>query len=663
MTTLSQPFFPQRHSFFSVFSAPRCLALLLIGFGLIHPADLLLAQTPSIQWQKTIGGTLGDEVRSVQKTSDGGYIIGGSSYSNSSGDKTENSKGGWDYWVIRLDASGNILWQKTIGGNSTDKLQSVQQTTDLGFILGGYSLSGVSGDKSENNLGGNDYWVVKLDASGGIVWENTIGGSGHDELYSVKQTPDGGYVLGGSSASGISGDKTENSLGIFDYWVVKLDETGTIVWQKTIGGNDFDELWSVSVTTDGYFLAGSSFSSISGNKTENSLSWDYWLVLINSAGTVVAQNTIGGSGSDFIRAAVPTSGGGYFIGGYSNSGISGDKTESTKGDNDYWVLKLDASLAIEWQKDLGGTNGDILYSVLQTSDGGYLAGGYSVSGISGDKTENNKGFNDFWVLKLDNSGAISWQKTIGGSSADELYAMAQNTAGDYFLAGTSGSNISGDKTADSKGDIDIWAMKLTTGTAPSFSACPAGPLTANAAANECTAPVSYTVAASGSPAPVLTYAFSGATTGSGNETGSGELFHMGDTEVTVSATNDLGTTTCVFTVSVSGSMPIQNATQSENYCNLSDALTNAADSDHIMLQAGNYTGCVTVDRNLYLEATGGAVVLDCLVLDGTGKMLTLDSDLTINQLTLSNGLINTNGKNLRVGSVTGGNMANYIITQ
>ncbi len=210
----------------------------------------------SIYWQKTIGGNVGDVLRSIQQTNDGGYILGGNSWSGISGNKTESGLGGDDYWVVKLDSSGYIQWQNTIGGDTTDILNSIQQTLDGGYILGGYSKSNSSWDKTEDSKGAYDYWVVKLDSSGNIQWQNTIGGDSSDVLSSIQQTLDGGYILGGSSESNSSGDKTENILGGADYWVVKLDSFGNIQWQNTIGGNNLDELTSIQQTTDGGYILG-----------------------------------------------------------------------------------------------------------------------------------------------------------------------------------------------------------------------------------------------------------------------------------------------------------------------------------------------------------------------------------------------------------------------
>ncbi len=168
-----------------------------------------------IEWQNTIGGNDIDFLCSVIQTTDGGYLLGGYSWSDISGDKTETGYG-WDYWVIKLDGLGNIQWQNTIGGNDFDYLSSVIQTTDGGYLLGGYSHSGITVDKTEAGQGSSDYWVVKLDGSGNILWQNTIGGNNYDELRSIIQTTDGGYLLGGYSNSDISGDKTEANQGSGD---------------------------------------------------------------------------------------------------------------------------------------------------------------------------------------------------------------------------------------------------------------------------------------------------------------------------------------------------------------------------------------------------------------------------------------------------------------
>jgi hypothetical protein len=427
---------------------------------------------PEIEWQNTIGGSGTDQLYSIRQTPDKGYIVGGISSSDVSGDKTEPVVALFDYWIVKLDSLGNIEWQNTIGGNEYDYLTKVELTTDGGYIVGGYSNSPASVDKIEDSWPGGyygyDYWVVKLDSIGNIEWQNTIGGTSDDYLKDLCQDVDGGYILGGSSSSGISGDKTEDVMGEDDYWIVKLDSLGNIVWQNTIGGDMSDNLYDIGNTPgDIHLLGGSSNSGISGDKTEESIEGvfgvntnDYWIVLVN-ADSILTQNTIGGNAGDYNLSFRTTNAGKYLLGGQSGSGISGDKTESQIGDDDYWVMLLSGVSEIEWQNTIGTSVGDAFTDLFQTFDGGYFLGGYTDAGISGDKTEVNYGGSDYWVLKLDTIGNIIWQNSIGGNSTDRLIALEQTSDGGYILGGYSSSPISGDKTeASMLGTFDFWIVKL-----------------------------------------------------------------------------------------------------------------------------------------------------------------------------------------------------------
>ncbi|HKR06809.1 MAG TPA: T9SS type A sorting domain-containing protein, partial [Bacteroidia bacterium] len=435
--------------------------LILAGFCFLFSDGF--AQV-AIEWQNTIGGNGSDDFGLILQTADGGYICGGSSASDISGDKTEDSNGSLDYWVVKLDGSGNIQWQNTIGGNSADMLFSFQQTSDGGYILGGTSDSDISGDKTENSYGNYDYWVVKLDGSGSIQWQNTIGGNLNDQLYSIQQTTDGGYILGGHSDSGISGEKTENCNGEYDYWLIKLNASGNIQWQNTIGGNYSDYLFSMQQTIDdGFILGGFSLSNISGDKTENNIggSIDYWIVKTDASGNIQWQNTIGGNLNDFLYSLEQTIDGGYILGGYSYSGISGDKTENCTGITDYWIIKTDSAGNIQWQNTIAGGKEDRIRSIRHTSDEGYIIGGVSSSSASIDKTENSYGDYDYWIVKTDSSGEIQWQKTIGAADWDENYCISSTTGSGFILGGVSRSNGGGDKIENCIGSNDYWILKLT----------------------------------------------------------------------------------------------------------------------------------------------------------------------------------------------------------
>lgn len=442
--------------------SPSWKLLLVCSFFCILPSA---AQTTILDWQHSIGGNSYERFWEMVPTSDGGFILGGQSLSDASGDKSENSIGSEDYWVVKINATGTIQWENTIGGSGNDILESIVQTPDGGYFIGGYSNSDISGDKTEDNIGsGADYWVLKLDQNGQIEWQNTIGGDGSEVLSSVQNTSDGGFILGGRSDSDISGDKTENSLGDRDYWIVKLDNTGIIEWQNTIGGADRDLLWNIRQTIDnGYILAGWSRSNSSADKSENSIGeYDYWVVKVDVNGIIQWENTIGGTSFEELYDIQETSDGGFILSGASLSDISGDKSEESRGLFDFWIVKLDNTGDVQWDKTIGGSEADEGRIVIELSDqSGYLVGGHSRSNVSGDKTDNTNGVHDYWILKLDTQGNIIWQDSIGGSDSDFLWSIIELSDNSFALGGYSFSDASGDKTEDSNGDGDYWIIGMT----------------------------------------------------------------------------------------------------------------------------------------------------------------------------------------------------------
>jgi hypothetical protein len=437
------------------------IKLILILF--INTSSVLAQE---IEWQNTIGGSTTDDLRRVKQTTDGGYILGGYSGSDASGDKTENCNGIMDYWIVKTNYLGVVVWQNTIGAAETENLSTLIQTNDGGYLLGGSSDSYSSGDKSGNCIGGDDWWIVKTNSMGVIQWEYTIGGSLNEGVSSIEQTLDGGYIFGGSSRSNISGDKSENSIGGYDFWMVKTDSLGNFLWQNTIGGVSDDRLISLQQTSDGgYILGGSSTSDISGDKSENCLGFDdYWIIKTDTVGNIIWQKTIGGSDYDILRSIEETADGGFILGGLSRSNISGSKTEDCLGLSDYWIVKTDSVGNIVWQNTIGGDDEDYLMSITKSLEGGYILGGWSKSNISSDKSENsvgNGGKEDYWIVKVDELGNIEWQKTIGGSFQDGLNSIQQTADGGYILGGYSWSDASGDKTENCLGGYDYWIVKLT----------------------------------------------------------------------------------------------------------------------------------------------------------------------------------------------------------
>lgn len=301
--------------------------------------------------------------RSRDSGADGGYLIGGFFGSNTSSDKTENGRGNEDYWVIKINTNGTKQWDKTFGGAGNDVMTGIVAASDGGFLLGGYSNSNASREKSENSYGSFDYWVVKIDANGQKQWDKTLGGGEDDIMAGVVSASDGGFVLGGSSSSTISGTKSENKRGISDYWAVKITANGQQQWDKTFGGINTQSMTALSTASDGGFLLGGwSTSNASGDKSENSHGgWDYWMVKIGGNGQKQWDKTVGG-GDDVLETIALTTDNGFLLGGTSPSNASGDKSEQSRGASDYWIIKINANGQKQWDKTWGGTGAEEMSS-------------------------------------------------------------------------------------------------------------------------------------------------------------------------------------------------------------------------------------------------------------------------------------------------------------
>ncbi len=283
-------------------------------------------------------------------------------------------------------------WAATYGGSGYDWANSIQQTSDGGYI--------VAGSTSSFGAGSNDVWVLKLDANGNVEWQKTYGSSRNEGAFSIQQTSDGGYIVAGGTSSFGAGD--------YDFWVLKLDASGNVEWQKTYGGSDGEYAQSIQQTTDGgYIVAGYTNSFSAGN-------YDFWVLKLDSGGNVEWQKTYGGG---IARSIQQTSDGGYIVAGHTSS--------FGAGTDDFWVLKLDANGNVEWQKTYGSSRNEGAFSIQQTSDGGYIVAGYTAF------------FNiysaNFWVLKLDSGGNVQWQKSYGGSEGSGLASSIQQTSDSGYI--------------------------------------------------------------------------------------------------------------------------------------------------------------------------------------------------------------------------------------
>ena len=417
----------------------------------------IYAQVPGIQWKKCLGGTGDDRANYIKQTSDGGFIIAGQTNSNN-GDVSGNH-GGYDSWIVKLSNSGDIEWKKCLGGNGTDVSTSIQQTNDGGFIVAGYTSSNDS--NVSGNHGGYDYWIVKLSNSGDIEWQKCLGGENDDRANSIQQTNDGGYIVAGRSAS-IYGDVSGNHCG-YDYWIVKLNSLGDIEWQKCLGGNGPEVSTSIQQTNDGgYIVAGYTFSNnsdVSGNHGGD----DYWIVKLNNSGDIEWRKCYGGTHDDYAKCIQQTNDGGFIVAGYtlSNDGDVSGNHDSNGTYYDGWIVKLNNLGDIEWQKCLGGTNDDYATYIQQTSDGGFIVAGYTDSN-DGDVSGNHGLYggyrHDYWIVKLSNSGDIEWQKCLGGTNNDYATCIQQTNDGGFIVGGYACSN-NGDVSGN-HGTNDAWIVKL-----------------------------------------------------------------------------------------------------------------------------------------------------------------------------------------------------------
>jgi hypothetical protein len=428
------------------------------------------SQNYSITWQRTIGGDNSDKLTSMIQTFDGGMILCGFSNSNISGSKKQNSiNDSYDFWVVKLSKTGVTQWTKTYGGSDRDLYPSIIQTKDSGYLIAGSSISPVSGLKTEDAINESfDYWTIKIDQAGNKIWDNTIGGIQFEKLAAVLESPSG-YFLCGSSNSTASDDKTYPNEGSSlwpDYWIVKLNKkTGVVLWDSTYGSKNRDALATAKITNDGgIILGGSSYSPRYGDKSEDFLgNNDYWVVKLDSTGHREWDKTIGGSLSDYLTSIDVVGNAGYVLAGYSNSPASFNKSNGCKGVTDYWIVKLDQSGNILWNKTYGGKKEDYATSVKYVNQQ-YLVGGYSNSPISGNKTVASKGGMDFWTVILDKKGKLLEQNVWGGKDDDLLVNYLNTGTGEYILAGTSSSSKGEDKAANTvggSGKSDYWVIRIS----------------------------------------------------------------------------------------------------------------------------------------------------------------------------------------------------------
>mgnify|MGYP003403942254 FL=1 len=406
-----------------------------------------MAQIIDIKWQMTYGGNGDDRGTAIIQSADSGFVVAG--YSNALDGDITSPHGNEDFWVAKLDSIGNFQWQKSYGGSSADFCHAICYGINGGYLLVGQSNSN-DGDLTENK-GGYDIWVVKISETGDIEWQNNYGGSLSENAKACLQTIDGNYLITGYSLS-TDGDITFNHGGA-DIWVLKLNESGSVVWQKSYGSSESDNSQDIIESPTGDIYVVGNTDGIDGDVTIGYGFDDYWILKLNASGDLIWQKSYGGSDAEIAKEVILKNNGLICVGQTYSDNIY---VEGFHGLLDAWVIALDSLGNLQWQKPYGGSGGDEAYSIAKLTDNEFVFSGRS-STTDGDVTE-NKGGVDYWVVSIDTLGNIIWQKSIGGTSNEESYDVITTFDSTIVVTGYSASSDM-DVTADYTGN-NYWVVEL-----------------------------------------------------------------------------------------------------------------------------------------------------------------------------------------------------------
>jgi hypothetical protein len=401
----------------------RALTIMLMILFVLVSLYSIGSVGASEMWSQTYGGFDLDVANSLIETSDGGYAVAGETASFGAGD--------YDVWLVKTDAHGDQQWNQTYGGTADDFGESLIQTGDGGYAIAGRTWSYGNGE--------GDFWLVKTDKYGNMEWNQTYGEKRKDQAYSLIETSDGGFVL--------VGDTTSYDAEGIDVRLVKTDSSGNFQWSQMYGGTSDDYGYSVIQTSDGgYAIAGRTASY-------PAVLYDSLLIKTDADGNQRWNQTYGGTASDSSRSVIQANDGGYILAGYTIS--------YGAGSTDFWLVKTSSNGNQQWNKTYGGTSGDYLSSMVETSDGGFALAGRTWSYGAGEY--------DVWLVKTDAEGNMEWNQTYGGTGWEEANSLVDTSDGGYAIAGSS--------TSLGIGSADFWLIKTDEyGIIPEFPSCVILPL-------------------------------------------------------------------------------------------------------------------------------------------------------------------------------------------
>ncbi len=406
---------------------------------------------PTIVWENTFGGTWTDYAGDILVADDGNYFAL-CNPASPDGDFTDGH-GNQDIWLLKMDPTGQVLWQKNYGGSANESASRIVPSGDGGYLILGSTYS-TDFDVSFNH-GKSDVWLIKIDPDGAILWQKTLGGSEFDDENSISRTNDGNFVITAYSKS-TDFDVPANNHGGGDLWVIKISTEGDIIWSKLYGGSDGDAGGTILQTNDqGYIISGSTSSS-DGDVPSNQGGRDIWTLKIDSIGTIQWVSVRGGMDNDYSSGIILTSDGGYLRFSYTAS-INGTFAPN-HGGYDAWVYKVDAAGEVQWDKFYGGSGWELMNSAFEMADGNYIFMGHAQS-TDGDLAGNTG--SNAWFLCIDQNGNILWKKTYGGSQSDTFARVRQISPDKLLVMGTSGSTDGDVQSGNPNNSGDIWILQMS----------------------------------------------------------------------------------------------------------------------------------------------------------------------------------------------------------
>lgn len=379
------------------------------NYGLSDIWLIMLDADGNEVWQKTYGGTFDDRVSDLILLSTGELLLLGASESSNTGNKTSVSYGSSDVWLLKLDLNGNVLLDKAFGGSGIDTGDKLVEYDNGAIMLFCSSSSGIEGNKTSVNHGILDFWVIKIDSEGQDFQQASFGGDSFDSFFGFTSPSSNEFYFSINSSSSISGNKTEASYGLDDIWILKCDSSLNLQAQKTLGGDQSEYAWSMNVLSNSNLvIAGTSNSGISGVKSEDSYGdEDVWMIELTNTLSVVREKTIGSGLQDAAQASFVNWNNQLVVLTISESNSNSFKTQNSLGGRDYWLFILDQDWNVIHDNTIGSDGNDAPISMKKNANSTIQLLGSSNGNAGIDKTCPGNGGNDIWEVELDSDLSVN----------------------------------------------------------------------------------------------------------------------------------------------------------------------------------------------------------------------------------------------------------------